>query len=142
MYSKLAAERTAPIAGQITVMNLNATVTTLDLSTCGPTTANVANSLTIPTESQGTMLNGCMSRYITVMAVSTSAVVSFSNANSTALQALSNSNTGVNGVGAGFVIPSGSYQEWMIHPETRWMSFVATTGSGTIVIVPSSRGGV
>lgn len=138
--AKNANEIIAPVAGWISVLNVNTTAATQNLALCGPqatgTNANTFDANFIP---QGTVPFGCVNRYVTFEAIGCNVGVAFSNSNAGAAN-INTANTGVNGVGCCIQILNGTTKDIFIHSYTQWMGYQASSGSGTLVIYPSSRG--
>lgn len=141
-YADLYFECTAPIAGQIANVPVNATAASLDLSTLGSTTLSMNNSDQTPQVGQPN-LGGLINRMVRFTAVGCSVGVSFgaSNAAVTGNNAPNTANTNVACIASACEpIPAGQFVDLFIHPDTRWLGYVAVSGSGSLVIRASSRG--
>lgn len=141
-YAQLYFECTAPIAGQIANIPVNTTAASLDLSTLGSTTLSMNNSDQTPQLGQPN-LGGLINRMVRFTAVGCTIGLNFGNTNAavTGTNAPNTGNTNVACIASACEpLLAGDYVDLFIHPDTRWVGYVAASGTGSLVVRASSRG--
>lgn len=156
LASKLADEPIGPVQGQISVLVANVTAQIVDLCTLGPGAADMRNADAFPVSSgfvppgttgqqtAGTQ-TGLLGRFVEFAADAIDIGVIFA-ANAAMLAGANAANlaaVGVNGAGCCLRIPGGvaAYRTFLIHPSTRFLSYIAANTTSNLRIVATSRTG-
>ena len=142
-YQALANKIIAPKAGEITVIATNTTAANLWLGNIGTVTASASRSSDMGQQGAPPF---CVNRYVRFTANGTAVGLSFgANANAVSNTFAPNAgNTGIansntNAPSNCEIIPAGSFVDYYIDEGTQYMGYVAVSGTGTLIIRPSSQ---